>query len=123
MSPYELGIAGEELAVQRLRQEGMQVLEQRWKDHHLELDIIAFDPNTGEMVFVEVKTRSTSRWGRPEDAIDYSKITKTVRAAHHYMLLRNVNSPARFDVFAIYIPESGKTHIDYIKDAFYAPLG
>ena len=123
MSPYELGKAGEDLAVEYLRREGMQVLEQRWKERHLELDIIAFDPATNEIVFVEVKTRSTGRWGRPEDAIDQNKIIRTVRAAHHYLRLHRHNYEARFDVFAIYLPESGKTHVDYIKDAFYAPIG
>lgn len=123
MTPYELGKAGEDLAVERLRQEGMQIIEQRWKDRHLELDIVAFDPTTREMVFVEVKTRSTGVWGSPEDAIDRSKIMRTVRAAHHYLKLHNHNYPSRFDVFAIYLPASGLTHIDYFKDAFYAPLG
>lgn len=123
MTPYELGKAGEELAVERLRQEGMQVLEQRWKDHHLEIDIIAYDPTTSEMVFVEVKTRQDGRWGRPEDAIDQPKILRTVRAAHHYLRLHQSRYEARFDIFAIYLPPSGKPQVDYIKDAFYAPIG
>ena len=123
MTPYELGKAGEELAVERLRQEGLQVIEQRWKERHLELDIIAFDPSTSEMVFVEVKTRSTARWGRPEDAIDYNKIMRTVRAAHHYLRLNACDYGSRFDVFAIYLPETGKAQVEYIKDAFYAPIG
>lgn len=123
MTPYELGKAGEELAVERLRQEGMQIMETRWKEHHLELDIIAFDPSAQEIVFVEVKTRASGVWGNPEDAIDPAKITRTVRAAHHYLRLHQLNYPSRFDVFAIYLPQSGKPHIDYIKDAFYAPLG
>lgn len=123
MTPYELGLAGEELAVEHLRQAGLQVIEQRWKERHLELDIVAFDPATSEMVFVEVKTRANSQWGRPEDAIDYNKIMRTVRAAHHYLRMHHVNNSSRFDVFAIYLPASGKPQIDYIKDAFYAPLG
>lgn len=123
MTPYELGKAGEELAVERLQREGMQILEQRWKERHLELDIIAYDPATSEIVFVEVKTRSTARWGRPEEAIDSNKIIRTVRAAHHYLRLHSLNYESRFDVFAIYLPDSGKAQVDYIKDAYYAPLG
>lgn len=123
MTPYELGLKGEELAIERLRAEGMQILETRWKSHSYELDIIGFDPTTEEMVFVEVKTRASGSWGRPEDAIDQRKIMRTVRAANHYLLLHNIDRPSRFDIFAIVIRSDGKTHIDYFKDAFYPPLG
>ena len=123
MSPYELGIAGEELAVERLQREGMQVLEQRWKDHVYEIDIIAFDPATDEIVFVEVKTRASGSWGRPEDAVDYKKMMRSVRAANYYIHLHNIQHQARFDVFAIIMPASGKAKVDYFKDAFYPPLG
>ncbi len=123
MTSYELGQKGEELAAERLRAEGMQILEQRWKSHHYELDIIAFDPVSGEVVFVEVKTRGSGSWGRPEDAIDQRKIMRTVRAANHYLLLHRINQPARFDVFAIVVPAQGNPRVDYFRDAFYAPLG
>lgn len=123
MSPYELGQAGEELAIKHLVQEGMQIVEQRWKDRAYELDIVAFDPQTGDMVFVEVKTRSRGGWGRPEDAIDARKIQRLVRAADYYLRSRNLTYTARFDVFSIVVPDQGQPHVEYIKDAFYAPLG
>lgn len=120
---YELGRQGEEIAVNCLKRLGMQILEQRWKLHTYELDIIAFDPERGEMVFVEVKTRTNGKWGRPEDAIDQRKIMRTVRAANTYLKLHNINYPSRFDIFAILIPPSGKEYVEYVKDAFYPPLG
>lgn len=123
MNSYELGLKGEELAIERLRADGVQVLETRWKSHHYELDIIAFDPVSGEMVFVEVKTRASGTWGRPEDAVDQRKIMNTVRAANHYLCLHHIDQPARFDVFAIVLPSEGKPRIDYYKDAFYPPVG
>ena len=120
---YELGKKGEEIAMGCLQRLGIQVMEQRWKLHTYELDIIAFDPSTGEVVFVEVKTRSSGTWGRPEDAIDQRKIMRTVRAANTYLRLHNINYPSRFDVFAILLPPSGKEYVEYIKNAFYPPLG
>lgn len=123
MTPYELGKAGEELAVEHLRTQGIQILEQRWKDRAYELDIIGFDPTSSEMVFVEVKTRSSNSWGRPEEAIDGRKIQRCVRAANFYLRSRHIDYPARFDVFAILFPASGTPKIEYFKDAFYAPLG
>lgn len=120
---YELGKKGEELAVQMMTQQGMHIIEQRWKSHHYEIDIIAFDPNSREMVFCEVKTRATAEWGNPEEAIDWRKIKRTVRAADHYMKLNNLLYDVRFDVFAIVLPPKGEPDICQIKDAFYAPLG
>lgn len=120
---YELGKKGEELAVQMMTKQGMHIIEQRWKSHHYEVDIIAFDPTSNEMVFCEVKTRTTVEWGKPEDAIDWRKIKYTVRAADHYMKMTNCRYDVRFDVFAIVIPPQGKPEVTQIKDAFYAPLG
>ncbi len=123
MTSYELGQAGEQLATERLCQEGMQIIETRWKDHAYEIDIVAFDPSTDEIVFVEVKTRQSGRWGRPEDAVDYRKIMRSVRAADFYLRSRNIDYQARFDVFAIELPASGSPHVEYYKNAYYPPLG
>ena len=101
----------------------MQIIETRWKDHAYEMDIIAFDPQSDEMVFVEVKTRSSGTWGRPEDAIDQRKIMRCVKAADYYLRTRKIDYESRFDIFAITLPEGGKAKVEYIKDAFYAPLG
>lgn len=120
---YELGKQGEELAANMMTRQGMHIIEQRWKSHHYEIDIIAFDPSTNEMVFCEVKTRRSVEWGRPEDAIDWRKIKYTVRAADHYMKMTKCTISVRFDVFAIVIPPKGEPDILQIKDAFYAPLG
>lgn len=114
---------GEELALEHMQQQGMQILEQRWKDRAYELDIIAFDPATDEMVFVEVKTRSSEKWGHPEEAIDMKKIRRCVRAANYYLRSRSITYPARFDVYSIVISPSGRQTIEYFKDAFYPPLG
>ena len=117
----EIGKRGEELAVNLLVSKGLQILETNWHMGHLEVDVIAANKN--EIIFVEVKTRSSATWGRPEEAIDQRKMMRCVHAAHSYMRSRNIDYPVRFDVFAIIIPNSGKAKVDYFKDAFYAPLG
>lgn len=120
---YKLGLKGEEIAVDYLRKHGYQILEQRWKDHHLEIDIIAFDPSTSELVSIEVKTRSSDVWGSPENAVDYRKIRRSVYATDFYMKLNHITYPVRFDIFAIVIPPKGEVQLNHIKDAFYPPLG
>lgn len=119
---YDLGLRGEALAADHLRLLGMHVLETRWRDHSFETDIIAFDPSSNEMVFVEVKTRTSGLWGVPEEAITPVKIRRLVASADHYMKMHHDMHSVRFDVFAIVLPEQGQPHIDYYRDAFYAPL-
>lgn len=70
---YELGKKGEDIAVAYLQKRGYKILEQRWHDHHMEIDIIAFDEESQELVSVEVKTRETDVFGSPEDAVDTKK--------------------------------------------------
>lgn len=120
---YQLGLIGEEMAAKYLLDHGYQILERRWHDHHMEIDIIAFDPESAEIVSIEVKTRSTDVWGDPENAVDHSKIMRSVYATDFYLKLHNIDYPVRFDIFAIVIPFVGKPLINHIKDAFYPPLG
>lgn len=121
-SAYDLGIKGEALAAEHLERLGMRILETRWRDHSFETDIIAFDPSTSEVAFVEVKTRASGQWGNPEDAITPIKIRRLVASADHYMKMHHDMHAVRFDVFSIILPPDGTPHIDYYRDAFYAPL-
>lgn len=120
---YDKGNEGEMIAVNHLTLAGLQVMETRWKDKAYELDIIAFDPTTQEMVFVEVKTRSSIVWGRPEDAVDFKKIRRCVRAADFYLRSRSINYPARFDVVSVLMAPNKEVEVEHIRNAFYAPLG
>lgn len=105
-----------------LKRDGYQILEQNWKLHHYELDIVAVDPRTEEIVIVEVKARATNVWGDPRNAVDEKKIKRTVLAADAYLRHHNVVKNVRFDVFAIIIPSTGKPQVTHIVDAFYPPL-
>lgn len=121
-SSHSLGEQGEELAVMHLKRDGYQILEQNWKLHHYELDIVAFDPRKDEVVIVEVKARATNVWGDPRNAVDEKKIKRTVLAADAYLRHNHVVKDVRFDVFAIIIPSTGKPQVTHIVDAFYPPL-
>ena len=121
-SSYDLGVKGEALAARHLQMSGMQILETRWRDHSFETDIIAFDPSTQEVAFVEVKTRASGQWGDPEEAITPQKIRRLVASADHYMKMHHDMHAVRFDVFSIVLPPDETPHIDYYRDAFYAPL-
>ena len=68
---YDLGMKGEEIAARYLAGKGYKILERNWRHGKDELDIIA--ANGEFLVVIEVKTRSTSFFGKPEDAVTDKK--------------------------------------------------
>ena len=69
------------------------------------------------MVFVEVKTRSSTLFGEPEDAITPKKQKHLLRVAYIYMRrnrLRQEDTPIRFDIVSI-VAEANERSIQSIK--------
>jgi putative endonuclease len=112
-----LGSKGEDLAVQYLKKKGFKVIERNYHCSAGEIDLIAREKNT--LVFVEIKTRSSSDFGLPQDAVDRFKQRKMIETARYYLAEHHLTEdiPARFDVVAIHLTPDGP-HIELIKDAF-----
>ena len=110
-----LGKKGEDLALQYLQKKGYTLLERNWRFHHKEVDIIAADGH--DLVFVEVKTRSSEWFGAPEEAVDDKKQRYLMDAAEAYIRIRNMDTNIRFDVVSI-ILKQGYQSIDHIEEAF-----
>ncbi|MBN2274900.1 MAG: YraN family protein [Bacteroidales bacterium] len=110
-----LGKRGETIAQQYLIKKGYSLLEKNWRFHHKEVDIIAADG--ADLVFVEVKTRSSDWFGAPEEAVDFRKRKYLMKAAEAYIIMKNMETNIRFDVVSI-ILRSGYQSVDHIKDAF-----
>jgi putative endonuclease len=74
MTTSEIGRRGEGAAVGYLEARGMRVLDRNYRFGREEIDIVAFEPTPandgGMIVFVEVKARSGTGFGRPEAAVD-----------------------------------------------------
>jgi putative endonuclease len=114
-SHNDLGIKGEALAKRYLEDLGYQILATNWSDRKFELDLIAIDQN--EIVFVEVKTRSTSFFGKPEEAVTPKKQRHLMNGADHYIQLHAIDLEARFDVIAIVL-NANRKEIKQFKNAF-----
>jgi putative endonuclease len=116
-----LGQRGERAAAKFLRRRGYKILAtgDRLK-HRDELDIVAADGRT--VVFVEVKTRTSSLQGHPAEAVDATKQRKLTKLAVTFLKRHGLlDYPARFDVIAITWPEGvKKPHIEHIQNAFEA---
>jgi len=83
MKSRQVGIRGEEYAEKYLRSKGFQVRAKNWYCRRGELDIVALDGK--ELVFVEVKTRRSRRFGLPEDAFTDIKQRRMLAAVFEYL--------------------------------------
>ena len=102
------GKKGEDLAVLLLRKEGYKILDRNFHSRFGEIDIVAIDGDT--LVFVEVKTRWSKEYGRPEESISPRKIRSITKVGQYYVAIREgLPQSERIDLVAIEIDENGKT--------------
>ena len=112
----DLGRGGEDLAARHLSGLGYRLLGRSVRSRLGELDLVMKDGPT--IVFIEVKTRSSGRFGEPEEAVDPRKQARIARAAQVYLKLKGwTDVPMRFDVVAI---SGGR--VRHIPDAFSSPF-
>ena len=78
-----LGEKGEELAREFLQNLGYKIIAMNWRERKFEIDLIATDKK--EVVFVEVKTRSTDFFGNPEEAVTIKKQRHLIEGADFYI--------------------------------------
>jgi putative endonuclease len=107
------GDKGEQLAAAFLKQKGMRVREKNYTCSYGEIDLVA--QQGGELVFVEVKTRKSTRFGYPEESITPQKIKHIMRTAEHYMHVHKwTDRPWRIDVVAITLHDQESPEIVHL---------
>lgn len=111
----ELGAEGELLAAEYLQSIGYEIQHQNYRYKLAEIDIIAKHDQL--LIFVEVKTRTKTNFGFPEEAVDDKKAAKVGEGAEHYTFENNWDGDIRFDIISIVVGET--TEIEHFKDAFY----
>jgi putative endonuclease len=111
----DLGVKGEELARQFLGKLGYEIIALNWRERKFEIDLIAIENQ--EIVFVEVKTRSTDFFGSPEEAVTNKKQQHLINGADCYIQKNEIDLECRFDVVAIVLNENHE-EIMHIKNAF-----
>ena len=81
-----------------------------------EIDIIA--RKEGVLVFVEVKTRRSLRFGRPAAAVGWQKQQRIIRAAAWYLQGKQQPPACRFDVIEVYCTPAGSWSVQQLENAF-----
>jgi putative endonuclease len=114
----KLGLKGECIAKEFYRKK-YKFITKNFKFYKNEIDLIFFDVIKNELIFVEVKTRTSSKYSYPEDSVTNQK-QENIRKAATGFLLKNKkyrDMDFRFDVISIII-EDGKTNIVNFENAF-----
>jgi len=116
MKNQNLGKLGENLAVKLLQKNNYKVLERNFHTRFGEIDIIAQEADT--LVFVEVKTRFSHKFGPPEEAITYWKIKHIIKAGQYYKILHpKLPEALRIDAVTIDFSPAGEVgEIKIIKN-------
>ena len=114
MNKRSFGTQGEALARDYLSRKGIRILEMNYRRPTGEIDIVARQKKT--ILFVEVKRRSSLRYGRPSEAVNRAKQAHILRTAQLYLQENKLTDvPVRFDIVEI-LPEG----IHHIPNAFDA---
>lgn len=112
----QLGKHGESIAIKHLIRNGYRIIERNYRSDLGEIDIIAKDKDT--LVFVEVKTRTSYRFGDPKYAITQKKQRKISMVALGYLkVTRQEKVKARFDVVTIAVGED-TPEVEIVRNAF-----
>lgn len=114
----DIGNEGEDLAASYLESKGYTILDRNYFFEHAEVDIVALFES--KIVFVEVKTRSNTNFGNPEDYISDQKMKLVFKAAEAWLYERKMDgAPVRFDVVSIVSDGKSAPDISHFEDAFW----
>jgi len=109
----KIGKAGENLAADFMLSKGWEIVARNFRYGKAEIDIIAKKDDW--LLFIEVKTRSSSDFGEPEAFVDNKKIFQIYYAAEEYIFSRDWKGHVRFDVISVKI--GSEPEIVHFEDA------
>ena len=115
------GQLGEDCAAAFLKNKGYKIIKRNYKNTFGEIDIIAKDKEN--LVFVEVKTRTSDRFGTPAEAVTYYKKQNIVKTAKMYLSKNPTDLNIRFDIIEVYGEFSGadfaSQEINHFEQVFW----
>ena len=117
MKRKPLGDLGEHLAKEHLKKKGYKLIESNYRCHSGEIDIVARQKNC--LVFVEVRTKSTSNYGSPEESLSLAKRDHMKKCAYYYLQNhKNLPEQWRIDLVAIELDSLNKfKRIEILENA------
>jgi putative endonuclease len=108
LNNFFVGFVGERLACNFLKKKNYKILGINLRVKNNEIDIVALDNPKNELVFIEVKTRSSIQFGTPALAVSNKKLQSITLVAKKYLRQHHCNLDYRFDIIAIsYLKQRG----------------
>lgn len=115
MNKTEFGKIGEKITCKYLIKNNYKIIDKNYFYKGGEIDIIAFDINKNELVFIEVKTRANNHYGLPAEAVDDRKIKNIIKGIKKYIHIKKYEEKfIRVDLIELYYKEK-KFYINHIK--------
>ena len=115
MNKTEFGKIGESITCKYLCQNHYKIIDKNYYYKGGEIDIIAKDKN--EYVFVEVKTRTNNKFGKPVEAVNKTKKRHIYKTAEYYLYYKKIqNVYVRFDIIEI-LKKQNRFYVHHIKNA------
>ena len=112
------GKYGEDLACEYLKKLNYIIIERNFSCYQGEIDIVAKDTRKNELVFIEVKTRTSFKYGSPIDAVDKNKQNHLFKACQYYLYKYHLNHLyVRVDVIEIFV-QNNVPCIHHVKQIF-----
>lgn len=115
MFNLRLGQKGERIAANYLKKKGWKLIDTNFRTRFGEIDLIfTFE---SEIIFVEVKTRNSHKFGYPEEAVNAQKIKHLQATAETFLKIHKTQKSPRFDIIAITF-EKSTPHIKHLPYIF-----
>lgn len=112
-----IGKKGEDLAADYLRKLDYKILDRNYRKKYEELDIVAIDKKEKSLVFIEVKTRTSSRFGETKESIGYWKLKRLISAAQLYKVShKNLPELLRIDAIFVSMEDGVLRELEHIKN-------
>lgn len=114
----KIGKKGEDISCQYLEKNNYKIIEKNFNCIQGEIDIIAYDINRNEIVFIEVKTRTSFNYGLPSEAVNTIKKHHIKRSIEYYLYKTNrLDCFVRVDVIEVVV-HGNKYKLNHLKNVF-----
>lgn len=111
------GAMGEEAAALFLENLGYRIIERNWRCRSGEIDLIAKQEHI--LVFIEVRSRSSSKYGTPAESVTARKIAQVRQTAAVYLHMNGIGeAPIRFDMISAQLTDEKAVVTDHLIGAF-----
>lgn len=115
MNKTDFGKIGEEISCKYLKKQNYKIIKRNFYYRGGEIDIIAFDTEKDELVFIEVKTRANKKYGLPSESVTANKIKNILKGVNYYLRINHLeHTYVRLDMIELYY-KNDKFLINHIK--------